>query len=205
MQPSNGQMDYKAILGRKDDAFVTRVFNMFKEPGSDGLLIRSKLLAAFRELGVFLQEKELDEIFVFFDVDKNGGLDLDEFKNAVRHPSDTEQWTDRLPLSSLLAQAMMTSRNGLDSLQNVSSLTGDELDEILVKFCEECRKLVFDAVCELKTSCEVMEKLESSRSLGNCKFGTGGAEATLKGGRVDDFHEGLSKRIGESWINAPVV
>ena len=109
------RLDYKVILRRRDDLLVAKVFSKYQDPGR-GLLLRSMLTPAFEQLGVLRQEHEFDELFSSFDIDKNGGLDLDEFKSAVRQPSDIEQWIDRLPLGSVLAQSMIMKVGG-DSLQ----------------------------------------------------------------------------------------
>ena len=63
-------------------------------------------------------------------------------------------------------------------------------------FGEGCKLLLRQYLEGLRITLKQSEKIVEG--IGNAKFGTGGIQ--LLGGCVDDFHSGLSGRIGEKII-----
>jgi hypothetical protein len=156
--------------------------------------IRSVMLA----LGNHVTEDEATVLFQTFDMDENGGLDLQEFKKAIKFPSKVEQWADNLPLSKLLAHCL-SFKQGDDPLREVSRLSSDELRAVTNAYCESLHLMLMEAVRELNLCYAEMDNTAGLADAGS-KFQT----FKMSSGSVEDFHNGLQGRVGESHPLQPI-
>jgi hypothetical protein len=157
-----------------DDAEIEKIFDKYKEqPGPDqksALLPAGKLRAALEELGAPQETPN------------SAPVDLDEFKRIARQPNEAEQWFQMIPFASLLSRSL--GKATLDELENLQQ--GQMISRLQV-FSQGVK-----AILEAR-----LEKLKNQRRKfrvlphGDGKFG-----GQLDGGDVDDFHRGLSDRLG---------
>ncbi len=81
------------------------------------------LYAALHELGVQVTRDEAAVFFETTDSEEKGGLNLQEFIQAINYPFKVQQWINTLQLSPLLAHCL-TFRGGdsHDPLREISHL-----------------------------------------------------------------------------------
>ncbi len=101
------------------------------------------------ELGVRLTSEEIAVFFKTADKDGNGGLDLQEFTNAIKCPCKVKESTDTLPLSQLLAHCLKF-KESKDPLKEISRLSSDELLAATNAYCRSLSDILAEALNELK-------------------------------------------------------
>lgn len=160
------------------------------------LILLPNFLSALMDLDIDLGVKGSDEIHEFFhtmDVNNDNGLDLEEFRRAVKEPTRVEQWASTLPLSQLLASCI-PQQDGLDTFRVASSLSKEDIEKVCGLFVEGMKSLLIRHCAMLRESFSSMDsKAASKNSCIASKFSV----QTLACGRIDDFHKGLRERIGE--------
>ena len=135
-----------------------------------------------------MHPKSLLKALLDLDVDHQGPcaqdqLTLDDFKRIARQPSEAEQWIQMVPLAGLMARAL--GKRDLDGLEN---LQPGEMSSGLLAFSEGVKTTIEERLQKLKDQRAKLRDIPGGES----KFG-----GLLEGGSVDDFHHGLSDRLGE--------
>ena len=160
-----------------------------------GKLPFSELRRAMERAGV--EELENDHALAGVDIDEDEGLDFDHFFKVISSPCKLEQWCATLPLAKLLAFCLRTLDpvvKAIDPIRAVSLLNVTELGDASADFCEGLTQLLADRVRELKTCYKALEGKTGQGSDGsNVKFQT----FAMSAGKVEDFHKGLTDRVGE--------
>ncbi len=164
------------------------------------LILLPNFLSALTDLDIDLGVKDSDEIHEFFhtmDVNDDNGLDLEEFRRAVKEPTRVERWASTLPLSQLLASCI-PQQDGIDTLRVASFLSKEDIDKVCELFVEGMKNVLVRNCGKLRESfCSMDSKALSKTSGIASKFSV----QTLACGRIDDFHKGLRERIGEKFPN----
>jgi hypothetical protein len=177
----------------RNASHVKNVFEQHKDKHTH-LVSKSALSGALRDLGIHLSAEEGSVLFETFDLDENGGLNLQEFMNVIKYPGKVEQWADSLPLSKLLAHCL-SFKGGDDPLREVSRLSSDELCSSTNAYGESVQTILKDALGELKMAYSAMDRMAAgSAGEERSKFQT----FKMSSGSVEDFHIGLHGRVGES-------
>ena len=130
---------------------------------------------------------------VMTDMDKNGGLDFEEFRRALmKPPTKLEQWVDTLPLAGMLASCFILPEGG-DQLHEVSLLSAENLNAIAEAYAHGLKKVLMDAQINLKETLDSMEtKAKESAGGESSKYKT----FKMSTGSVPHYIEGLTGRIG---------
>jgi hypothetical protein len=148
---------------------------------------------ALHEIGVQPTAEEAAVLFETYDMDDNGGLDLQEFIKAIKYPGKVEQWANSLPLSKLLAHCL-SFKDSDDPLREVSRLSSDELCASVKAYGESLQTILAGALGELKKCYAEMDRMTAENANeASSKFQTN----KMNSGSVEDFHHGLLGRVGE--------
>ena len=137
------------------------------------------------------------QLFAELDVDRNGGLDFDEFVRAVRHPSDIETWCATLPLAKLLASCLESVKGSDESpdpiREMVSTLSSADAEKFAGEFYGGLRRLLEEKARELERWYKELDKKAAEASDGsNSKY-----TFDISAGSAENFHAGLNDRVGE--------
>ncbi len=108
----------------------------------------------------------------------------------MQRPTPLEQWAATLPLSNLLA-CSIPIKKGKDPLRVVCELTKEEYQDVQEVFTVGLRDLFLNHQSLLKASLETMDE-KSNSNITASKFAT----FSMSCGVIDDFHRGLSNRVG---------
>jgi len=159
-----------------DDVEIEKIFDKYKDAtDSDpksASLSAEKLQAALQELCIQGSPAGSTE-----------WVDLDEFKRIARQPNEAEQWFQMIPFASLLSRSL-----GKATLEGLENLQQDQLILGLQVFSRGVQVLLEQRLEKLK---DQKKKLQFVQGDHETKFG-----GVLEGGSVDDFHHGLSDRLG---------
>lgn len=173
--------------------FVRQAFDRHSDPSS-GLILAPGLGPALRDLDVAVDADDVDQIFKAADLNKNGGLDFDEFWTLVGMPSPIEEWVRALPLAQLVADAMpRIGGKREDQVRHLSSITESQLDESLAVLMEGLKRMLRESLAALKESYATWDRKTLADSAASQKFQI----STISVGNISDFHEGLAARIGK--------
>jgi hypothetical protein len=183
---------------RRTEAFAQEIFDKFKSPRHIGI-VKAKLLAALKELGIHARPEDEDELFYTHDMDSDNCINLAEFRLILNQSDRVEQWASILPLAQVLADCM-PSRNEEDPLQAISRLSRSEIQVITRCYSQGLAKLLEDEAYKLKRAYEDMD----------VKMGTAGQSeapskyevvSNMSCGLIEDFHSGLRSRIGDAFLD----
>jgi hypothetical protein len=187
------EMRVASFLKRRNPDCIEFVFKKYRNQATNLLAADSLHLALF-ELGIQFTAEEITALFDTFDIDENGGLDLQEFTNISKYPSKVEQWTRSLPLSQLLAHCLSFKESD-DPLREISRLSSDELSVSIIAYSGKLKQILADSLSELnKCFAETERMAASGADVASSKFQT----FKMSAGSVEDFHLGLHGRVGES-------
>ena len=177
----------------REDQFVRQVFQTYTDGAQRNCIPQENLYPALSDLGLTLEEEEIEALFKSVDLDENGWLDYDEFLLASRSKSKVELWLDHIPLSRMLAYCVSYGACE-DPLRAVSRLSPREISLAVDSFCGGVKKLLIEYQGELKRCYEDMDRKGSDGSSGiSSKFQT----FKMSCGKVDDFYCGLMGRVGQ--------
>jgi hypothetical protein len=212
------QMRYEidSCLKRQDDKTLHDVFKTYEQHFSRGFkegdegLVKENLKAALEELNIKEHGEIIENVMKNTDVDKNGFLDFEEFRLAVRQPTAMEQWTSSLPINNVVAAALyplvglhpeFKGSNGIDPLRALSSCSDDHLRSACDAIMEGILKVLSRRVQELKNSFKSMDDnpVRVKEDIEQSKFGVGtmnGGIGTMSCGDIPSFFEGLGGRVG---------
>ena len=194
--PSQIKWQIKTGFQRRDRKQVERVFNTVCDKRGCLKLRKEDFVSELEVLGAFVEsyksqcESESQS--------NDSTIGLEEFVTAVQAPRPMEQWTRSLPLAELLADCLPRCDKG-DLLEEVSKLSTEELlvaaeafkEELIEILMRETKRLkdlhTIDVNARAQESCLTSEKAD--------KFVVESV-SELRWGTIDDFHKGLSSRIG---------
>ena len=197
-------------LFRRNKQFVQGVFDRHADPGtkdpSARLLSAHKLQAALSEFGVQLTASEASKLAVAMDTEDNGGLNLEEFVQALNQPpTQVEQFVDTLPLTGMLA-ACLSDPGSDDPLKALCNIKHDSLDltSRIEAFKLSLHKVLQSELVKLLEMVDAMEEERDDRA-GNAgsKFAAGMVE--MNAGTTEEFHRGVQGRVGGHTCRAPAA
>ena len=114
------QSQIDACRRRRDDGHLRAVFDAYKAD----ILSKDSLREALIKLGVAAAKGEaFDEIFLEFDLDRDGQIDFEEFKAAVRRPSPLESWCKSVDWWQAVADAIPPGDDNHHPLRAIASRT----------------------------------------------------------------------------------
>ena len=180
----------KRFFDLRDQAHTKAVFNKHADQETHKITL-DVLHDALSELGNLLAAEEVNAVFETADTGGSGGLDEKEFLSVIRHPCKVEQWAATLPLPQLLAQCL-SFKGGDEPLREVSQLSADELRASTDTFCDNLRKILAEALLELKACFNETDRKAAADAGNGSKFET----FKMSSGHVADFHSGLLGRVG---------
>ena len=184
-------------FSRRDDVVLEALFNRHKNEDSD-CLSEILLLDALREINSPLNAADAVKAALENLGHREGEpLDLDKFKALVDYPTPLERFLQTLPLSRLLADALLDGSSSSEPLYWIAALTAEDVDVVADEFRDGLKRLLLQHCEKCRLAAERERTLCSSNSSlikADNKF----LLRPLSCGRVEDFHEGLSGRIGTS-------
>jgi hypothetical protein len=224
VETSKTESDVKLYLERQGHGFLQRMFNQYvdtaelesvpvdaadslslfpEDDGStkskrDAIMKRAGLQRALQELGVQMDADKVTKLFDSMDLDKNGGLDFEEFKRAVQQPANPlEKWVAMLPINGMLSRSFPVRGAGDQVLRSVSKLGTIEIHATVDVFSRALLGLLLEA----RSNLEQMFSRVDQKAVEAAK-GSDGAVAKFKTfkmrtGTVDDYVSGISGRVGE--------
>lgn len=132
----------------------------------------------------------IEDIRLTYDTNRDGIIDFDEFAAAACRPSPVEEWCKQVPWWRPIADAIPppTADHAGSPLQPVALLTDAQIDVI----CAEALASIALELRTLRTRARQLDKANSRQGSGGAKFATFKANV----GNSDDFHNGLSDRVG---------
>ena len=190
---------------------VQQIFCRHAEPKTEGGRIPpSSFHLALNDLSIDTLPDKVSRLFMDADIDKDGGLDLAEFRRVVNRPSEIEQWSSTLPLAKLLgccleAQVANSVAGGRDMaspdpLRGLCKLSPQALDSAAGEFSRGLRRLLAERASLLRRCYEGLDKRAVDGSDGSsAKF----QSFTMAAGDAEDFHKGLTDRVGA--LGAPAT
>ena len=94
------------IVERGGSSGITGVARLMKIMDDDGshTLSRNELKSGLRDYGIDLSPTELEQVFLYFDRDASGTIDIDEFLRGLVSMHCTSGPADLIPLSELLSE-----------------------------------------------------------------------------------------------------
>jgi hypothetical protein len=192
-------------LDMKGDKFLKGIFDEFSEisHGTE-MLVRTKgLHDALLKLGLPAAKEKVEALMEIMDLDENGGLDYEEFKRAVAQPpTQLEQWASMLPLAGMLSRSLPVSGGqGDQPLRDFGRLREDKIDRAVEAFKVGLKRLLLEEKDSIMKMFDNVDRKASEAAKDTAK----GVSAVSKfksfkicTGKVADFHDGLSSRIGMS-------
>ncbi len=186
---------------RRDEGSIKKIFDKFavgiQHPPA---LSKQQFHQALEHLQ-FSNAKDMDDMFKIFDINEDESIDFEEFKQVLQTPSQVEEWTKSLPLHHMLADALprsdkKTQESNIDDLKELTSLQLPDLSDVITAFSEGLRVLLEKGLQDLKHGIEAA--LDSTKKDTKKERSTIGKFSvfTMNAGLIDDFHAGLSGRIG---------
>ena len=181
-------------INRRDDEFLRKYFEEKTMSSGTASLTSQEFTSVLKELGILLTKEEIAVLFRTMDVDKNGVLDLDEFKRAVRFPSTMEQLISTLPITQVFADAVLAVTGG-DHLRQFGQITPENIEDICNEAMPFLKIIMLDAVNKTEASFKTMDESKANQSASSgVKFEV---PPEMSAGTVGDFHGGLTGRIGK--------
>lgn len=176
---------------KRNDEELNKVFQRYWEDEAP-VISKAKLKDALEELDIFLREEDVDEYLETMDTSGDGVLDFEEFKRAVHYPGPIEQWAKTMSLAQLLTDSIPVEE-GIDALRAVSQMSITDIDRICAVFVYGLKRMIKEHIQNLKESFETRDARDAQADQQASKFEI----FSLSCGKIDDFHKGISGRIGE--------
>ena len=177
-------------MKRRDDNFLREYFQRKTKDSGTSALSMQQFTSTLEDLGIHLNEDEVKVIFRIMDVNDDGAMDLEEFTRAVRCPTTIEQLIGTLPLSQIFADALPPSTGG-ESLRQFGQITPEQIKEICNEALPFVEKMLIGSVEKARIAVEAMDKFKSSNMASKYEV-----PPEMSAGTVNDFHSGLTGRIG---------
>jgi hypothetical protein len=183
-----------AGIQRRDRARIRKVFDQFKQSGSD-LIPPAVLLPAMLELKSPSRTYEaLTRILENLGLDGHTPLDFEQFERVANHPTKMEEHVRAIPLHKLLSDALpvQVPDEEADPIHFFSRLTEADIKSVAQGLVQGLERLLTQHVCHAR------QVLEAARRLAEPSVPSKFQVAPMSCGRIGDFHAGLSGRIGGS-------
>jgi hypothetical protein len=177
---------------KRNDGYLRKVFERHWEDEA-AVISRGKLKNALEEVDIFFaKEEEVDTFLETMDISGDGVLDFEEFKRAVRFPGPIEQWAKTMDLAQLLTDSIPV-KEGIDALRALSQMSNTDIDDTCAAFIRGLKRMLAENVLNLRNSFETQDTRDAQADQHASKFEI----FSLSCGRINDFHKGISGRIGE--------
>jgi hypothetical protein len=150
----------------------------------------------------FENRKDTDELFISMDMNEDGFLDLTEFRRAMGTRSAFEQFILQIvPLHEIISSAL-PRKSQRSSLEVFKGLTSHEITEMADAVSGVLETVLAEKVLQLRESWEAAQAKEAHDGPSNSKFLV---VEWLKAGRIQDYHNGLSGRVGEDLLSKKCI
>ena len=172
-----------------------------REQGNEGTSrkMMASLAQALNELHVGPSNGEtMEEICLAFDTNRDGLIDFNEFVAATLRPSHIDAWCKQLSLWHTIADAIPPVAHCDQPLRAVALLTDAQIDVICTEALKSIKSELRTKVLELSNAMKKIE--ETTKALAGSKFATYKASV----GNTEDFHKGLSDRVGVPPLPRPL-
>ena len=181
---------------RRSTQFVRETFDSHKDKTKQEILA-SSLGQALSDLGVHVEATNIEVLLKSRDLNDDGGLDFQEFSSLVSMPSPTEEWVGGLPLKQLVSDAMPRVNCPIkDQLRHLSRTNREQLEVSCEIIKEALLNILLENLDVLKKSFEKLDGQPTAESNSTSKTASKFQIFNMSVGTIDDFHEGLSSRIG---------
>jgi hypothetical protein len=141
----------------------------------------------------FASLEDTDELFINMDMNDDSFLDLSEFCRAMGTRSASEQFVlQTVPLHEIFLSAL-PRKHGRSPSDAFRELTRNEITEMAQAVSGVLETILVEKVDQLRESCEAAKAKEIHDGQSNSKF----LVVELKAGNIQDYHNGLSGRVGE--------
>jgi Ca2+-binding EF-hand superfamily protein len=181
---------------RISDENVAAVHAKYSKGCKDGIKVDvfKQALSEIRQEFEKISDEDAERTFIDMDVENNLALDIDEFRRALQKPFPIEQAVSALPLSRVISSSLPGLHNLPidDHLEAFSKLSDEEVSAMTSAVSFELEKLLLEMVRNLRAGFEIQRSGAGGESGAGEKF-----SVVLSGGRVEDFHAGLARRVGE--------
>jgi len=184
------QMPHELMLTLRglDDAALRREFDHHadKAAGAEGEKLMSKAgLASFmRDKGLAHGEAEVGGAMERVDTNKSGDIDFGEFCTLAQATSDLEKVLQAKHLECILCYYFPKGKD--TNLEDLADMHRAQFSDILDKSKDAMVQVLVDLAMQMK-------------AVGKAQDGAGGSKfrGELKGGKLDDFHRGVTGVCGE--------
>jgi hypothetical protein len=149
----------------------------------------------------FTSREDTDELFINMDMNDDSFLDLSDFRRAMGARSASEQFIlQTVPLHEVVSSAL-PRKYGRSPLDAFRELNRHEIAEIAQVVSGVLETILIEKVSKLKESWEAAKAKEVHDGQNEAKFFV----VELKAGSIQDYHNGLSGRVGEENLSSCVV
>ena len=182
---------------RRSAEGVRAAYEQHKDPRTH-LIMPNMLGPALKTLGWDVHA--MSELLEFADLNKDGGLDFQEFSLLLAKSTPIEEWAGTLPLAQIVADALPRNdcRNK-EQLRYLSRISRDQLEESCVAITEGVRRALHEQLAALKEAFERLDGQEAAASNASKKFQI----CKMSVGDISNFHQGLAARIGDYYLDHP--
>jgi hypothetical protein len=185
---------YHRFLGASSDAHDYLGVKRQGKADASPKMAKASLAQALDELQAGPSNGEtIDEICLAFDTDRDGLIDFNEFAAAARRLSPIEAWCKQIPWWHAIADAIPPLAHPDQPLRAIALLTDAQIDVICAEAQKSIRSELRAKALELSSAMKKMAETTNAAPAG-AKFATYKASV----GDTDDFHKGLSNRMGAS-------
>jgi hypothetical protein len=183
------------FLKRRTAEFVESAFRK-NECKERNLVLKDSLQRALGEFGVYITSEEAEQLFTVVDIENNGGLDLDEFRQAISQPSSQiEQFLNNLPLSGMLASCLV-NQDSKKPLKDLCNIELERLTAAIDAYSLSLLPMLRDELAKLKELVAAMESKPALEGVDGC--GTKYFVFSMEAGSVKEYHDGMYSRTG--WL-----
>jgi hypothetical protein len=181
----------------KDESMLKKIFDKFKEKGTDKIL-ESNIKVALDELDMFFEDDDVIKIRI--EKDGEADMNFEEFKFGINRPSKIEQWAMGIPFAKLIASALSVIVQGSAAKDDTLSALADSSERDLLVIADAMRdgivRLVLIHIKDLKAGYVANQKINAATNSqdNQSKFAFGDLK-TMACGNIKDFYAGLD-RVG---------
>ena len=186
------QIDCRIEQGmkRRDDSELKEIFKKHKDP-STNTVRKEQFDFILESLGVVLENELAPVDESNYGATDHGAIDFQEFKRAASVSSELERLIRTLPLAEMVADALPKEKER-DPNRLFSEITSKQIQDICTALLPHLTKLLIDCATKLKASFDRMDEVQAEAPMVLNKFEL----IPMSVGKIDDFHEGLSSRVG---------
>lgn len=189
----------QAGFNRRDKEYLLATFNKFNSNKTDKLITASSLSAALKDMGIAVEQEEIEELLLSNDINNDGGLDLDEFSSLVSALSESPalEWARSLPLAEIVLDGLpKTDHDGCknkDRLRNLCNVSERELEVSCTAIMEGLLKTLKENLAVVKKAYDLLDSKKAADQSASAKFQI----IKISVGKIEDFHNGIAARIGK--------